>query len=128
MRFLLENRTWCPKCGSICVQRRVRRTGRLFLGCSSWPICGYFYDAEKELEMDPEKLQAEYYLSPKQRLAIQEGYYGNYSGHNTLISRIIERRSVMNEKEKQGEAGEPNGNSPAEKRPPSIGSDKDQKN
>lgn len=31
----------CPKCGSPLCERRNKRTGTQFMGCSSWPDCKY---------------------------------------------------------------------------------------
>jgi len=71
MRFLLESKTFCPTCGSIMRERFRRSDGKAFLGCSKYPLCTGLRSCS-ELEWLPNKLQADYYISPSQRISLRK--------------------------------------------------------
>ena len=39
--LVVEAKGCCPKCGKTMVQRKAKKTGRVFYGCTGWPDCGF---------------------------------------------------------------------------------------
>lgn len=37
----------CPKCGAPLAERRNKRTGSVFLGCTAYPACKFAIDPER---------------------------------------------------------------------------------
>ena len=45
-----SSNTVCPRCGSDLVERTVKETGSMFLGCSSYPKCKFSKDIQVSYE------------------------------------------------------------------------------
>jgi len=39
--LVMESNAQCPKCGKTIVQRKAKKTGRVFYGCQGWPDCEF---------------------------------------------------------------------------------------
>ena len=39
--LVVESNASCPKCGKTIVQRKAKKTGRVFYGCQGWPDCEF---------------------------------------------------------------------------------------
>jgi len=39
--LVMESSAQCPKCGKTVVQRKAKKTGRVFYGCQGWPDCEF---------------------------------------------------------------------------------------
>ena len=39
--LVAETKAGCPRCGKMVVQRKAKKTGRVFYGCSGWPECDF---------------------------------------------------------------------------------------
>ncbi|MDR0531191.1 MAG: type I DNA topoisomerase [Oscillospiraceae bacterium] len=47
--LVVESKGMCPRCGKTIVQRKAKKTGRVFYGCSGWPDCDFVtWDAPTE--------------------------------------------------------------------------------
>jgi ssDNA-binding Zn-finger/Zn-ribbon topoisomerase 1 len=77
----------CPRCGYPLKARENSKTGSAFLGCSIWPACSYSSDL-KEWNRHPDKLRAEFYISPSQR---KELAFAEASGIDTSPRKLVNR-------------------------------------